>query len=58
MTNTIILISYNFNLTNVDSSLFIKHNFNDITIVLVYVDDLIITEDNKMKIKLIKENLK
>jgi hypothetical protein len=46
MTNTIILISYNFNLTNVDSSLFIKHNFNDITIVLVYVDDLIITEDN------------
>jgi Reverse transcriptase (RNA-dependent DNA polymerase) len=52
------LISYNFKVSNANSSLFIKHNCNGITIVLVYVDDLIITENNQMKIELIKRNLK
>jgi Reverse transcriptase (RNA-dependent DNA polymerase) len=52
------LISYNFKVSNADSSLFIKHNCNGTTIVLVYVDDLIITRNNEMEIELIKRNLK
>jgi Reverse transcriptase (RNA-dependent DNA polymerase) len=48
----------NFKVSDADSSLFIKHNCNGTTIILVYVDDLIITENNKMEIELIKRNLK
>jgi Reverse transcriptase (RNA-dependent DNA polymerase) len=52
------LISCNFKISGADSSLFIKNNFNGITIVLVYVDDLIITGDNQVKIDGIKQDLK
>jgi Reverse transcriptase (RNA-dependent DNA polymerase) len=48
----------NFKVSDADSSLFIKHNCNGTTIILVYVNDLIITENNKMEIELIKRNLK
>jgi Reverse transcriptase (RNA-dependent DNA polymerase) len=37
------------------SSLFIKHNSNDTIIILVYVDDLIITGSNQVEIELIKK---
>jgi Reverse transcriptase (RNA-dependent DNA polymerase) len=52
------LISYNFKVRNVDSSLFIKHNFNSTIIVLIYVDDIIIINNNQIKIKLIKKIIK
>jgi Reverse transcriptase (RNA-dependent DNA polymerase) len=52
------LISYNFKVSNADSFLFIKHNCNGTIIVLVYVDDLIITGNNEIEIELIKRNLK
>jgi Reverse transcriptase (RNA-dependent DNA polymerase) len=52
------LISCNFKIGSADSSLFINNNFNDITIVLVYVDDLIITGDNQVEIDDIKQDLK
>jgi Reverse transcriptase (RNA-dependent DNA polymerase) len=39
-------------------SLFTKHNSNGIIVVLVYVDDLIITGDNQMKINCVKKDLK
>jgi Reverse transcriptase (RNA-dependent DNA polymerase) len=52
------LISYNFKISGADSSLFIKYNFNSITVVLVYVDDLIITGDNQEEIDGVKRDLK
>jgi Reverse transcriptase (RNA-dependent DNA polymerase) len=52
------LISHNFKISSADSSLFIKNNFNGITIVLVYVYDLIITGDNQVEIDGIKQDLK
>src|SRR5664279_1876932 len=41
-----------------DSSVFTKHNSNGTTIVLVYVDDIIITGDNQNEIEGVKRNLK
>jgi Reverse transcriptase (RNA-dependent DNA polymerase) len=38
--------------------LFTKHNSNGTTIVLVYVDDLIITGDNQVEINCVKDDLK
>jgi Reverse transcriptase (RNA-dependent DNA polymerase) len=38
--------------------LFTKNNSNGITVVLVYVDDLIITGDNQIEINCIKRDLK
>jgi Reverse transcriptase (RNA-dependent DNA polymerase) len=38
--------------------LFTKNNSNGITVVLVYVDDLIITVDNQIEINCIKGDLK
>jgi Reverse transcriptase (RNA-dependent DNA polymerase) len=47
------LISCNFKVSGADSSLFIKHNTNGTTVVLVYVDDIIVTGNNQIEIELI-----
>jgi Reverse transcriptase (RNA-dependent DNA polymerase) len=52
------LISHNFKISVTDSSLFTKHNSNGTTVVLVYVDDLIITGDNQIEINYVKNELK
>ena len=52
------LISCNFKISGGDSSLFTKQDQNGITIVLVYVDDLIITVSDQVEIENIKNNLK
>ncbi|KAE8725578.1 PLAC8 family protein [Hibiscus syriacus] len=46
-----------YSVTPVDSSLFVKANEGKLTIVLVYVDDLIITGDDEAEILQTKENL-
>ena len=52
------LISCNFKISNADHSLFTKSEGNNITLVLVYVDDLIITGNNLEEIRKIKSQLK
>jgi Reverse transcriptase (RNA-dependent DNA polymerase) len=52
------LLTYKFEISSADSSLFTKHNFNGTTVVLVYVDDLIITGDDQFEIDCVKKNLK
>jgi Reverse transcriptase (RNA-dependent DNA polymerase) len=54
----IFLISHNFKISGADSSLFTKHNSNGTTVVLVYVDDLIIIGDNQVEINYVKNELK
>jgi Reverse transcriptase (RNA-dependent DNA polymerase) len=49
------LNSYNFNVSSVDHSLFSKINDNYTIIVLIYVDDIIITCNNLEEIKRVKE---
>jgi Reverse transcriptase (RNA-dependent DNA polymerase) len=45
------LILCNFKVSSVDNFLFVKHNHEHTTIVLVYMDDIIITSNNKIQIK-------
>jgi Reverse transcriptase (RNA-dependent DNA polymerase) len=52
------LLSCNFKTSWEDTSLFIKHNEHGITVVLVYVDDIIITRNSQSKIDYIKNCLK
>jgi Reverse transcriptase (RNA-dependent DNA polymerase) len=52
------LLSCNFKISWADTSLFIKYNENGITIVLVYVDDIIITGNSQSEIDAIKSCLK
>jgi Reverse transcriptase (RNA-dependent DNA polymerase) len=52
------LISCNFKISNSDHSLFININNSHITIILVYVDDIIVTGNNENNIELIKGKLK
>jgi Reverse transcriptase (RNA-dependent DNA polymerase) len=52
------LISCNFKISNSDHSLFINTNNSHITIILVYVDNIIVTGSNKNNIELIKGKLK
>jgi Reverse transcriptase (RNA-dependent DNA polymerase) len=52
------LISCNFKVSGADSSLFIKHNTNGTTVVLVYVDDIIVTGNNQIEIDCVKKDLK
>ncbi|KAE8665560.1 PLAC8 family protein [Hibiscus syriacus] len=46
-----------YSVTPVDSSLFVKDNEGKLAIILVYVDDLIITGDDEAEILQTKENL-
>jgi Reverse transcriptase (RNA-dependent DNA polymerase) len=52
------LTSCNFKISGADSSLFTKHNSNCLTVVLVYIDNLIVTSDNQMEINCLKQDLK
>jgi Reverse transcriptase (RNA-dependent DNA polymerase) len=52
------LILCNFKVSSMDHSLFVKHNHEHTTIVLVYVGDIIITGNNKKQIKEIKNQLR
>jgi Reverse transcriptase (RNA-dependent DNA polymerase) len=52
------LVTYNFKVSSADHSLFIKNKNKSITIVLVYVDDLIITGSDEQEIRLIKHQLR
>jgi Reverse transcriptase (RNA-dependent DNA polymerase) len=53
-----LLISCHFKVSNVDSSLFVKHNVNGTIVVLVYVNDMIITGNNQIEIDCVKRDLK
>jgi Reverse transcriptase (RNA-dependent DNA polymerase) len=52
------LTSCNFKVSSSDSSLFTRHNTNGTTIILVYVDDIIIIDNNSREIDCIKNDLK
>jgi Reverse transcriptase (RNA-dependent DNA polymerase) len=52
------LLSHNFVKSSADSSIFVQHSGDIIIIILVYVDDIIITENNEKKIKNVKNYLK
>jgi Reverse transcriptase (RNA-dependent DNA polymerase) len=52
------LLSCNFKTSWADTSFFTKYNENGITVVLVYVDDIIITGDSQSEIDSIKNHLK
>jgi Reverse transcriptase (RNA-dependent DNA polymerase) len=48
------LISCDFKVINVDHSLFFKISCNLTIIILIYVDDIIITGDNLQEINIVK----
>jgi Reverse transcriptase (RNA-dependent DNA polymerase) len=52
------LIFYDFKVSNADHSLFFKIDKNYTTIILVYVDDIIVTENNLEEIIKVKAQLK
>jgi Reverse transcriptase (RNA-dependent DNA polymerase) len=52
------LTSCKFKVSDSVSSLFTKHNINGTTVVLVYVDDIIITGNNPIEIDCMKKDLK
>jgi Reverse transcriptase (RNA-dependent DNA polymerase) len=52
------LISCRFTVSNADSSLFVKHKANGTTVVLVYVDDIIITGNNQIEFDCVNRDLK
>jgi Reverse transcriptase (RNA-dependent DNA polymerase) len=52
------LISYNFKISNSDHSLFVKIDHTCITVILVYVDDIIIIGNNEENIQHIKKQQK
>jgi Reverse transcriptase (RNA-dependent DNA polymerase) len=52
------LISYNFKVSGSNSSLFTRHNTNGETVILVYIDDIIITDNNPIEIDCIKKKHK
>jgi Reverse transcriptase (RNA-dependent DNA polymerase) len=52
------LLKIKFIKSTADSSMFIKHSQNITTIILVYVDDIIITGNNNEKITRVKQYLK
>jgi hypothetical protein len=52
------LISCNFKISSVDHSLFVKVEGINTTIILVYIDDIIITGNNQEEINKIKFQLK
>jgi Reverse transcriptase (RNA-dependent DNA polymerase) len=52
------LLKINFVKSTADSSMFIKHKHDCTTIILVYVDNIIITGNNNEEINLVKQYLK
>jgi Reverse transcriptase (RNA-dependent DNA polymerase) len=52
------LLKNNFVKSTADSSMFIKYKHDCTTIILVYVDDIIITGNNNEEINLVKQYLK
>jgi hypothetical protein len=48
---------YGFKQSNSDHTLFIKHNGKKVTVLIVYVDDMIITSDDEEKISRLQEEL-
>jgi Reverse transcriptase (RNA-dependent DNA polymerase) len=58
MENSHFLTSYNFKVSGSDSSLFTRHNTNRTTVILFYIDDIIITGNNSMEIVCVKNDLK
>ena len=50
------LTLYGFRISDADHSLFVKTNKNSITLVLVYVDDIIITGNNHEEVKKLRPN--
>jgi hypothetical protein len=51
------LCSMGFKQCNVDHIVFYRHSGRRITVLVVYVDDIIITGDDEQRIKYLKENL-
>ena len=52
------LNSQHFKISSADHSLFIKHSNNGVTVVIIYVDDIIITGSDILEIKNTKIYLK
>jgi Reverse transcriptase (RNA-dependent DNA polymerase) len=52
------ITSCNFQISSVDHSLFTKRSGKDITMILIYVDNLIYIGNNEQVIRLIKHQLK
>jgi Reverse transcriptase (RNA-dependent DNA polymerase) len=52
------LIKNNFVKSTADYSMFINHSDKSTTVILVYVDDTIITENDNEEIKKVKQSLK
>ena len=52
------LINYGFKVSHSDNSLFTKHKGNETIVVLVYVDDIIVTGNNQSKIDEVKRALR
>ena len=53
-----LLVSIGFQIVDVDHSLYVCKNENDIVIICIYVDDLIVGGDNEAKIKHVNNLLK
>lgn len=49
--------SYNYNQSDSDHTLFFKHRQGKVTILIIYVDDMIITGDDTMEIKWLEQRL-
>jgi Reverse transcriptase (RNA-dependent DNA polymerase) len=52
------LLKINFIKSTADSTMFVKHSQKSTTIILVYVDDIIVTGNDNEEIKRVKEYLK
>ena len=51
------LLSNNYSISVVDHSLFLKYNNDKLTVILVYVDDLVLTGDDTEEINKITASL-
>lgn len=51
------MISFSYQQSNVDHTLFIKHQKGELTLLIVYVDDIVKTGDDKVEIIRLKKLL-